>query len=166
MKEKIEKEVYLIFFYSVVLKGLNAIGEIIGGIVALIVSQDFVIRLALFFTQSELSEDPNDKIANYLIHSAQQFSVSSKHFIAFYLLSHGLIKLILVTQLLKNKLWAYPASIVVFILFIVYQIYRYFHTYSVWLLALTAFDVVVIWLVWHEYNRLRSKNVDKNVLIN
>lgn len=157
MKEKIEKEVYLIFFYSVVLKGLNAIIEIVGGIMALIVSQEFVLRLTLFFTQGELTKDPDDRLANYLIHSAQQLSVSSKHFIAIYLLSHGLIKLVLVTQLLKNKLWAYPASIVMFVLFIVYQIYRYFHTYSVWLLALTVFDVFVIWLVWHEYRRLLEK---------
>jgi uncharacterized membrane protein len=167
MKEKNERKVYLVFFYSVVLKGLNAIGEIVGGIVALIISQEFIIRTALYLTQNELSEDPSDKFANYLIHSAQQFSVSSKHFIAIYLLSHGLIKLGLVIGLLKNKTWAYPVSIFVFALFILYQIYRFYFTHSIWLIALTIFDLIVVWLVWHEYNRLFSKKiVDKNALVN
>jgi len=157
MKAKIEKEVYLIFFYSIVLKGLNAIGEIVGGIVALIISQEFIIKIALFLTQSELSDDPNDKFANYLIHSAQQFSVSSKHFIALYLLSHGIIKLGLVVGLLKNKVWAYPISILMFSLFILYQLYRFYFTHSLWLIALTIFDLIVIWLVWHEYQRLLHK---------
>jgi uncharacterized membrane protein len=162
MKEKIEKEVYLIFFYSIVLKGLNAIGEIVGGIVALIISQEFIIKIALYLTQSELSEDPNDKLANYLIHSAQQFSVSSKHFIALYLLSHGIIKLGLVVGLLKNKVWAYPVSLLMFALFILYQLYRFYFTHSLWLVALTIFDLIVIWLVWHEYNRLQlTKKVKK-----
>jgi uncharacterized membrane protein len=157
-----EKSIYAIFEASIILKGLNAIGEIVGGIVALIISQEFVIRLTLFLTQGELSEDSNDRLANYLIHSAQQFSVSSKHFLAIYLLSHGVIKLGLVIGLLKNKLWAYPVSILVFALFILYQIYRFYFTHSVWLIALTVFDLIVIWLVWHEYNRLRlAKEVNK-----
>ena len=159
MKEKNESKIYLVFFYSVVLKGLNAIGEIVGGIVALIISQEFIIRIALFLTQSELSEDPNDKLANYLIYSAQQLSISSKHFIAIYLLSHGIIKLGLVVGLLKNKAWAYPISILIFALFILYQIYRFYFTHSIWLIALTIFDLAVIWLVWHEYQRLLQKKM-------
>jgi uncharacterized membrane protein len=162
MRAKNERKVYLVFFYSIVLKGLNAIGEIVGGVVALIISQEFIIKVALYLTQSELSDDPNDKFANYLIHSAQQFSVSSKHFIAIYLLSHGIIKLGLVVGLLKNKTWAYPISILVFALFILYQIYRFYFTHSLWLIALTVFDLIVIWLVWHEYNRLRlGKGVER-----
>ena len=150
-----EKNIHQFFLFSIILKGLNAIGEIIGGVMVLIISQDLILRVVLYLTQEELTDDPTDKVANFLINSAQQFSISSKHFIAFYLLSHGVIKLWLVVGLLKNKLWAYPASMAVFVLFIFYQIYRYFHTYSVWLLALTVFDIIIIWLVWHEYNYLR-----------
>ncbi|BCG83133.1 hypothetical protein MesoLj113b_66750 [Mesorhizobium sp. 113-3-3] len=48
---------------------------------------------------------------------ASNFSVSTQHFYAFYLLSHGIVKLALVVALLKNKLWAYPSSLIVLGLF-------------------------------------------------
>jgi uncharacterized membrane protein len=121
------------------------------------ISQDSVIKIIQFFTQGELSEDPKDIIANYLINSAEHFSLSAKHFIVFYFLSHGLIKLGVIIGLLKNKFWAYPASIIVFGIFIFYQVYRYFHTYSPWLLILTIFDLFVIWLIWLEYKNFKKK---------
>ena len=46
-------------------------------------------------------------------------------FAAIYLLSHGVIKVVLVASLFRELLWAYPAAIVVFTLFIVYQLYPY-----------------------------------------
>ena len=43
---------------------------------------------------------------------------------AVYLLLHGAVKVVLVTALLLNKLWAYPCMIVVLLIFIGYQMYR------------------------------------------
>lgn len=86
---------------------------------------------------------------------AAHFSVSSQHFYAFYLLSHGLVKIALVVGLLRNRLWAYPASLVVMSLFIVYQLYRYSYTHSAALIVLSVFDVAVIGLIWHEYRLVR-----------
>jgi len=81
----------------------------------------------------------------------QVLSIGSKNFYAFYLLSHGLIKMFLVIGLLRNKLWSYPASLVVMGLFIIYQLYRFSYTGSFGLIAITALDVVVMVLIWHEY---------------
>jgi len=162
MKQSFQpRNIHFLFVVSVILKGFNAATEIIGGIIIAIVSQKSIIKAALFLTQGELLEDPNDRVANYLINSAQYFSLSAKHFIAFYLLSHGIIKLALVIGLLKNKLWSYPVSIVVFGIFIIYQVYRYYFTHSLWLLILTVFDLIVIWLVWHEYKYLRIKKEEE-----
>ena len=80
----------------------------------------------------------------------------SKLFGALYLVTHGVIKIVLVVNLLRNRLWAYPAAIVVFILFGLYQTYYLLLGYSFWLLALTILDVIIIVLTWHEYRyRLR-----------
>jgi uncharacterized membrane protein len=106
-------------------------------------------------TQDELIEDPNDFIATHLLSMAQEFSVDTKNFYAFYLLSHGIVKLALVVGLLRNKLWSYPASLVVLELFIIYQIYRFYYTQSVGLVVLTVFDVFVMVLIWHEYRLMR-----------
>jgi uncharacterized membrane protein len=82
---------------------------------------------------------------------AQHFSVASKSFYAFYLLSHGVIKLLLVIGLLRNQLWSYPASLIALAAFIIYQLYRFSYTHSVGLIALTLFDFLVIALIWHEW---------------
>ena len=47
-------------------------------------------------------EDPKDFIATHLLAAAQNFSVETKNFYAFYLLSHGIVKLLLVIGLLRN----------------------------------------------------------------
>ena len=86
---------------------------------------------------------------------AQGFSVETKNFYAFYLLSHGSVKILLVVGLLKNKLWSYPASLIVLGLFIVYQLYRFSYTHGVGLIVLTIFDIFVMGLIWHEYNIIR-----------
>ena len=150
-----EKRIHLAFVISLLLKGLFALGEIIGGIVALFVTHDVLLKTVTILTQEELTEDPHDLIANYLLHSAQNLSISTQLFVAFYLLSHGGIKLWLIIGLLREKLWYYPTAIVVFPLFIVYQLYRFSFTHSVWLLLITAVDLIVIALTWHEYKYLR-----------
>ena len=107
----------------------------------------------------ELLKNPNDFVAGYFLQSALKFSVATKTFAAFYLLSHGVVKLLLVVALLRGKLWAYPASLVVLGLFILYQVYRYTLTHSLGLIALTVFDLVVIWLIFHEYRVIREHPV-------
>ena len=93
--------------------------------------------------------------ATKAVEFGQNFSVAQHDFFAFYLLSHGVVKLILVYGLLKEKLWAYPASFVVFGAFIVYQLYRYSFTHEVSLIGLSIFDLFVIALAVHEYRLLR-----------
>jgi uncharacterized membrane protein len=86
---------------------------------------------------------------------AQNFTVSTQRFYAFYLLSHGFIRVFLVVGLLRNKPWAYPVSLVVLGLFIVYQLYRFSYTHGIGLIVLTVFDVIVMGLIWREYLLVR-----------
>jgi uncharacterized membrane protein len=150
-----ERRIHQIFEISVLLKGAHALIECIGGLVLAFVSTSAIQNLVNSLTQDELIEDPNDFVATHLLSLAQDFTVSTQHFYAFYLLSHGVIKAFLVIGLLRNKLWAYPASLVVLGLFIVYQLYRYSYTNGFGLIVLTVFDVVVMGLIWHEYRVVR-----------
>jgi len=118
-------------------------------------STSAIIRLVNALTQDELIEDPNDFVAAHLLSLAQNFTVSTQRFYAFYLLSHGVIKVFLVICLLRNKLWAYPVSLVVLGLFVVYQLYRFSYTHGFGLIVLTVFDVFVMGLIWHEYRLVR-----------
>lgn len=151
-----EHRIHQVFQISVLLKGAHALVECIGGLVLALVSTSTIVSWVNRLTQEELIEDPQDFIASHLVSMASNFSVSTQHFYAFYLLSHGLVKIALVAGLLRNKLWAYPASLVILSLFIAYQVYRFSYTHSVSLVVLTAFDLIVMVLIWHEYRLVQK----------
>ena len=150
-----ERRIHQIFEISVLLKGAHALIECIGGLILAFVSTSAITSLVNALTQEELIEDPNDFIAAHLLSLAQNFTVSTQRFYAFYLLSHGVIKAFLVIGLLRNRLWAFPVSLVVLGLFIVYQLYRFSYTHGFGLIVLTVFDVFVVGLIWHEYRLVR-----------
>jgi uncharacterized membrane protein len=160
MKKLSEKKyIKKAFEFGIILKGIDAVIEIISSFLILFVTKSYVMHLALLVVNNELLEDPKDFIANYILGAAQHLSVSTQVFAFIYLLSHGVIKLFLIIGLLKNKFWAYKASLIVFTLFILYQIYRYTHTHSVWLVLLTVFDLVVLWLIYREYKYVKLERV-------
>ena len=146
------------FEIGIILKGLNGLAELVGGLLLLFATPGSIRRLAVVLTQGELSEDPHDIIARYLLHTANGLTGSAVLFGAVYLLLHGAVKVVLVIALLLNKLWAYPCMIVVLLIFIGYQLYRIALQPSAGLVLLTAFDVVIVALTWREYRRQRRKN--------
>ena len=152
-----EKNLHLAFEVSLILKGIFALLEIAGGVLAWFITQQSLLRAILAVTQEELTEDPGDFVAHWLIRSAQDFSISSQRFTSLYLLSHGVIKIGLIAGLLREKFWSYPLAMIVFALFIGYQLFRFNVTHSFWLLAITLLDVMVIGLTWHEYRTLRRR---------
>lgn len=152
-----ERRIHRIFQLSILAKGLHALVECVGGIALWLIGNDTIVNLVDALTREELIEDPRDFLASHLLTWAQSFSVETRHFYAFYLFSHGAVKLLLVAGLLRNKLWAYPASLAVMGMFIAYQLYRFSYTHSWGLIALTVFDLVVIWLIWHEYRLVRKQ---------
>ena len=147
----------LLFRLSVILKGLDALLEVAGGIALWLVSPGLIIQVVHFLTQDEIAEDPHDLVANLLRHAASHFSLSGEHFMALYLLAHGVIKGFVVAALLKNKLWAYPAAIAVFGGFIVYQVYRFALMGGIGLIGLSVLDLIVIWLIWLEYRAMKEQ---------
>jgi uncharacterized membrane protein len=150
-----EKRIHRLFEVSVTLKGVHALFEIASGLLLYLVGTATIVRLIDRLVQAELIEDPQDFLARHAIRLAEGLSIEAHNFYAFYLLSHGIVKAVLVVALLREKLWAYPASFVVFGAFIAYQLYRYRVTHAIALMLLTAFDLLLIVLVWHEYRLVR-----------
>lgn len=149
---KRERRIRSVFRVSVLLKAGHAFIEIVGGILLLFISPALITKFVTWVTYDDLLQDPHDMVANYLMHLAGDLSLSTTLFGAFYLLSHGVVKMILAVALLRSRLWAYPWSVWALVSFIVYQVYRYTITQSIFLILLTVFDIVVIWLIWAEYN--------------
>jgi uncharacterized membrane protein len=148
--------IHVLFDLSVIGKGIDGVLEIVGGALIFLVSPDRIHSVIQVLTQHELSEDPRDQIATYILSSTHHLTSGVTMFAAAYLLWHGAVKVGLVAALLLKRRWAYPVAIVAFFLFLVYQLYRYTHAHSPELLALSIVDVLVITLTWIEYERLKA----------
>ena len=151
-----EKRIHQVFAVSVSLKGLHALLEIVLGIALYLTSAEKIAGAISDWSNRQIALEQNDWIATHLLRFAEGFSVEKHDFYAFYLLSHGIVKGVVVVGLLKEKLWAYPASFVVFSAFIAYQLYRYSFTNDFSLILLSIFDLFVIALAVHEYRLLRK----------
>jgi uncharacterized membrane protein len=146
-----------VFRISLILKGLDGILELVGGVLALIISPTHLSGIVRALTQHEFSEDPQDFIANHLIRFADSLTVSADLFGAIYLLLHGAVKVVLVFAVVRDKLWAFPWMIAFLLVFIVYQTYELTINFSLWLLALTLFDGFVMALTIVEYHKRRAE---------
>jgi uncharacterized membrane protein len=141
------------FRIGLLFKGLDGLLECIGGIFLLLVKPEQINSWAKTLTEGELSRDPHDFFANHILKTAHDLTGASLIFGALYLLSHGVVKIVLVIEVLRNHLWAYMALIIVTGLFVVYQVYRIADSFSISLFLLTIFDLVIIYLTQKEYRR-------------
>lgn len=148
-----------VFRASLWLKGAHSVLEVFSGLTLALVSHDAIVRIATLLTRAELIEDPRDLVANALRQAVEGFTTGAQSFAAWYLFSHGLIKLVLVAAVLANRVWAYPAFIAALIGFILYQVYRMSFEVTFALMAITVLDLVVLVLAWHEYEFVRRQQL-------
>ena len=155
-EEKIEHE---LFDISILLRGIHALVEIVGGVLIFLVSSNFIFKLINIITFGELTENPVDSFSQHLLTFTHIFWGGTKQFIAFYLLSHGIFNLIIVVGLFQKKIWAYYTSFIMLTVFAFYQMYRYIFQPNIWMVVLTIFDLITIWLVWREYIRIKNNAI-------
>lgn len=145
------------FAVGIVLKGINGLLEVVGGLLLLVATPEVIRAVVDRLTRGELAEDPRDLLATWLTHLSTSSSLSDAGlgFAAVYLLAHGLVKLVLVLALLRDRLWAYPWMIGFLALFVAYQLWMIARQPTLWLVGLTMFDAALTWLTWREWKRHR-----------
>lgn len=146
-----------LFEASLLFKGLLAFGETMGGLGLLLTPNNVILSLVSWMTRNELTQDPNDAMAQWFENLARDFPLSTQHFYAIYLLAHGALKFAMVLMLQRRIIWAYPAAMVVLAGFVSYQSYEYLAHGSVALLVLAALDALMISLVWREWGILKLR---------
>ncbi len=146
------------FAVGIVLKGLNGVLEVAGGLLLLVATPELIRSLIDRITRAELAEDPRDLLATWLTHlsTSSVLTHTGLRFAAAYLIAHGVVKLVLVVALLRDKLWAYPWMIGFLALFIGYQILMIIREPTAWLIGLTLFDIALTWLTVREWQRHRG----------
>ena len=137
-----ERRIHQIFVITVALKGLHGIVEIIGGIALAVFSTDAILSMLYHWDKHQVV--------------TRHFSTGEHHYYVWFFLSHGALNLALAIGLLLEKLWAYPAAMVVLALFIVLQMHRFIQVHDPSLVLFSILDVIVIALAVHEYRLLRK----------
>lgn len=148
-----------VFEVSILIKGVEGFFELIGGLGLLIAGPGVITWFTMIVTQQELSEDPNDTLATYLLHAGQHLTSGTTTYIVAYLLIHAVIKLVAVITLLQNRLWAYPFSLGTLGLFMFYQVYQVYTGHSWIVAALTVYDVFLLWLIWREWQMQKRRQL-------
>jgi uncharacterized membrane protein len=142
-----------IFETGIILKGIDGLIETIGGLFLILVDPKNISGLISWLTRSELTHDHHDFIANHLSAWGRNLTRGTLLFFGIYLLVHGVAKLILVIEILRQHLWAYIGLIVLTVIFIIYQTYEIIFTHSLSMTLLTLFDIVVVYLTTIEYKK-------------
>lgn len=140
-----------LFEVGMILKGINGFFELIGGFLLLLATQQQLSELVIFLTQYEFSEDPSDAFLMAILNFVNHLQIGTKIFGALYLLVHGTLKIFLVYNLLKERLWVFPIALGLMQAFVLYQVYRIGVHHSFGLKIVTGFDLVAIGLIWNEW---------------
>ena len=149
------------FRTGITLKGIGGLIEAAGGVLIWFIGPVRLAAIVQGLLEHEERRNPHDFISSHFLHLADEIGRADPVFASLYLLSHGIVKTVLVIALWFNKLWAYPVTLVVFGGFMIYQMFRYTHTHAFALVMLTIFDAVVVWLTWQEW-RVQSKAREKS----
>ena len=145
-----------LFQLGMVVKGLDGILEVAGGVLLAVLGPAGVGRTVTFLTQHELSEDPGDRLARWVVEHFGHLAAGTVLFASAYLLVHGAVKVVLAAGLIRGRLGVFPWGLGFLGTFILYQAYRLTVRPSVGLAALTVLDLVIVALVWREYEALRK----------
>ena len=139
---------------SLLLKALLGLTQLVSALILYLTPNGGITDFVTWLTSQELSEDPVDGVALWLLQSARDLSISTIAFYVLYLLAHGVLNLGIVLSLWARLNWAYPVSIVVLLVFVAYQLYEYSVTGSPMMIVLSLFDLLIALLVWREYRVL------------
>lgn len=141
---------------GILIKGFDGVVELIGGVLVLVLSPGAILNITNFFAQEFLEKNPHNFIGNHIEKAGHHLASGQTTFAALFLLTHGLVKVVLVTCLLLNKLWAYPYALVALGLFLVYQLYLLVTRPTFGMAFLTVLDAVIIYLVYREWQKVRA----------
>lgn len=159
MKLQLPNLLHRAFQVGIAIKGLDGVLETLAGLAVLMTSQDEIHHLVAELSHGGLIESPHGLLARVLLHSLQHVSVGTRHFAAFYLIGHGVLKMGLVGAMWRGWRRSYPVAIVVMGLFIVFELHRIAHTHSLLLGTLACFDAVTVALIWREWRAVTRRAI-------
>lgn len=144
------------------LKGVDGFIELVAGL-ALLISPTLLhsILQAIVGEAHEHNGLFYRYIAENIAHVDGDLAHGGTTFLIVFLVSHGIIKIVLVYCLIREIIWTYPYALGALVLFLIYQIYACFATPGFAVIFFAVLDAVIIWLVWGEWQKLKTKNTSR-----
>lgn len=150
-----------IYYFTLVIKGLDGVFEVIGAILILILNPSRIHCFLELAAQTEFAHRHQAAFGAFSAHVANGYTPGLRYFLVAYLLVHAAVKIVSVVGLMMNKRWAYPFALITLGLMMLYQMYEIvFVRPSLLMILLTIFDVIVLLMIWREYwlRVLKNKN--------
>lgn len=140
------------YLATLAVKGFDGAVEILAGLVILMTGPQRIYRWVVRITAPELYDGSHVAAVHAIRRGAEHLATTGAHFVEFYLVVHGLLKLALVFVLLRGGgRWIFPVGALILISFIAYMGWRLQEQWSDWLLGFALFDVLTLALVLNEW---------------
>jgi len=146
---------------GIILKGIDGVLELLGAIGLLFIPLRFFRSFSQWITETEAGSSHHGFISTHISRFGEELAKGHHTFAVLFLLTHGLVKVVLVVCLLQNKRWAYPFGLVALTLFLAYQLYEMAIHPTFGMGFLTVLDAVIIWLVWREWQQVKAGRTPK-----
>lgn len=147
----------LIYDGGIIIKGIDGLIELVTGLLLLL--SPSLVHIVLSAVAGKAAAGHNQLyhfIGDYVARLDKELAASGLVFLIIFLITHGVVKLVLVYCLLKKIVKVYPAALAILGLFLVYQLYVFIQTPTVGMALFCLLDVAIIALVWREYKMLKK----------
>jgi uncharacterized membrane protein len=150
---------HIAFLVTILIKGFFGLLEVTAGLIIAITGPQKLYSLALQWTTPELYQGRQSPTAEFILQGAAALAESPGHFVIFYLLVHGALKMAITGTLLRHRgVWVFPFAAVILAGFIAYMCLELSDKWSNWLLGLSLLDTVTLLLVLNEWRTWNSKH--------
>ena len=154
--QKDKSFVHRAFWISLVIKGIDGALQLVGGFAAIFIEPATLGNAYRWITRFLFGKRDGNPEAEFIRDAAHSFHISVPLLVCIYLLIHGVIKLLLVYGLLKERLWVFPAAFAGFGFFLALEIYRIYAHFYWGILILMCLDVFVLTMVTLEYKKVKA----------
>jgi uncharacterized membrane protein len=145
---------HLAYVVTIAIKGLDGGLETLAGLVIWITGPQRLYRWVFRITAPELYNGDHVRAVEAVRRGAEHLAVTGAHFVVFYLLVHGVLKMALALVLLRGGgRWIYPVGTAILVGFIVFMAHRLTEQWSNWLLGFALFDAMTLALVLNEWRK-------------
>ena len=155
LEEKVEHNLFSTVMWIRIIYGLVRV--VFGLALLRIVGMSF-LDILNYLLDKEIVFNTLNFIYTFTVNWLEHNPMYVTYFLASYFIFWGTLDTVLSYNLLKDKHWAFPVSLVLIVVFVIYEIFRFTHTHSLMLLWIIIFDIFLFWLIKREYNRVKTES--------